>query len=53
MQTYKITFTARYAGSIGKVSKFTKSITSDTFDNAHLNLYSKFEHISIINYKTI
>jgi hypothetical protein len=53
MQTYKITFTGRSAGSIGKLSIFTKYIKSDTFDNAVLNLYSKFEHITIINHKTI
>jgi hypothetical protein len=53
MQNYKITFTARLCGSIGKLSKFTKIINAANFENAHLKLYSNFEHVVIINYKTI
>jgi hypothetical protein len=53
MQNYKITFTARLCGSIGKLSKFTKIINATNFENANLKLYATFEHITIINYKTI
>jgi hypothetical protein len=53
MQNYKITFTGRLCGSIGKLLQFTKTIKAKNFEDANLKLYSNYEHISIINYKTI
>ena len=53
MQNYKITFTGRLCGSIGKLIKFNRTIKAKNFDDANLKLYATFEHITIINYKTI
>jgi hypothetical protein len=47
MKTYKIRFKGVTVGSIGKKRLFIESIQSDSFKNAWLKLYDKYEHISI------
>jgi hypothetical protein len=52
-KTYKITFTARKIGAIGKAAKFTKIIKAATEEAASIVLYDNFEHITGAKFKVL
>jgi len=45
MNTYKISFTGRLTGSIGKVYRITDTVQATDEKAAILALYDKYEHI--------
>lgn len=44
---FKIAFNGRQLGALGTHSNYVESVWSDTYQNAVIKLYERFEHISI------
>jgi hypothetical protein len=52
-KTYKVIFTGRKIGAIGKAAKFTKIVKAETEEAATLLLYDSFEHITGAKFKEL
>lgn len=52
MQTYIFKFYGRQINAIGKVSKYTETITAASKREAILKLYESYEHILNLTIKT-
>jgi hypothetical protein len=52
-KTYKVIFTGRKIGSIGKAAKFTKIVKAETEEAATLLLHESFEHITAAKFKEL
>ena len=47
MNTYKINFTGRTNGSIGKTYPIAETVKAENEENATIKLYDKYEHIDV------
>jgi len=45
MKTYKIKFEGRLLGAIGAFYNYTEDVEANTFEEAKLKLYDKYDHI--------
>jgi predicted negative regulator of RcsB-dependent stress response len=46
MKKFKLSFTARLIGAIGKLQKFTETVEAENLEAAKFKLYKKYEHIT-------
>lgn len=44
---FRIAFNGRKIGALGLTSDYIESVWSDTYQNAAIKLYEKFEHIRV------